>query len=134
MPRFMLDTDISSYILRDRPAVVGNRLRRVRGADVCLSVITEAELLYGVRLAGGSKNLQRDVDDFLRRLDVLMWDSAAAAEYAQIRSDLQGRGAPIGNMDLMIAAHARSLGATLVTNNERHFRRVAQLRVENWAR
>jgi tRNA(fMet)-specific endonuclease VapC len=134
MPRFMLDTDISSYILRDRPAVVGNRLRRVRGADVCLSVITEAELLYGVRLAGSGKNLQRDVDDFLRRLDVLMWDSAAAAEYAQIRSDLEGRGAPIGNMDLMIAAHARSLGATLVTNNERHFRRVAQLRVENWAR
>jgi len=134
MPRFMLDTDISSYILRDRPAVVGNRLRRVRGSDVCLSVITEAELLYGVRLAGSGKNLQRDVDDFLRRLDVLMWDSAAAAEYAQIRGDLEGRGAPIGNMDLMIAAHARSLGATLVTNNERHFRRVAQLRVENWAR
>jgi tRNA(fMet)-specific endonuclease VapC len=134
MPRFMLDTDISSYILRDRPAVVGNRLRRVRGADVCVSVITEAELLYGVRLAGSDNDLQRDVDDFLRRLDVLVWDSAAAAEYAEIRSGLEGHGTPIGNMDLMIAAHARSLGATLVTNNERHFRRVAGLRVENWAR
>jgi tRNA(fMet)-specific endonuclease VapC len=78
--------------------------------------------------------LQRDVDDFLRRLNVLVWDSAAAAEYADIRSDLQGRGTPIGGMDLMIAAHARSLGATLVTNNERHFRRVNHLRVENWAR
>jgi tRNA(fMet)-specific endonuclease VapC len=134
MPRFMLDTDISSYILRDRPAVVGNWLRRVRGADVCVSVITEAELLYGVRLAGSDNDLQRDVDDFLRRLDVLMWDSAAAAEYTEIRSGLEGYGTPIGNMDLMIAAHARSLGATLVTNNERHFRRVAGLRVENWAR
>jgi tRNA(fMet)-specific endonuclease VapC len=134
MPRFMLDTDISSYILRDRPAVVGNRLRRVRGADICVSVITEAELQYGVRLAGGGDELQRDVDDFLRRLDILLWDSAAAAEYAEIRSDLDRRGSPIGNMDLMIAAHARSLGATVVTNNERHFRRVSGLRVENWAR
>jgi tRNA(fMet)-specific endonuclease VapC len=134
MGRFMLDTDISSYILRDRPAVVGNRLQRVRAADVCVSVITEAELLFGVRMAGGNSELQRDVDDFLRRLNVLVWDSAAAAEYADIRSDLQGRGAPIGGMDLMIAAHARSLGATLVTNNERHFRRVNRLRVENWAR
>jgi tRNA(fMet)-specific endonuclease VapC len=134
MGRFMLDTDISSYILRDRPAVVGNRLQRVRAADVCVSVITEAELLYGVRMAGGNSELQRDVDDFLRRLNVLVWDSAAAAEYADIRSDLQGRGTPIGGMDLMIAAHARSLGATLVTNNERHFRRVNHLRVENWAR
>ena len=134
MGRFMLDTDISSYILRDRPAVVGNRLQRVRAADVCVSVITEAALLYGVRMAGGNSELQRDVDDFLRRLNVLVWDSAAAAEYADIRSDLQGRGAAIGGMDLMIAAHARSLGATLVTNNERHFRRVNHLRVENWAR
>jgi tRNA(fMet)-specific endonuclease VapC len=134
MPRFMLDTDISSYILRDRPAVVGNRLRRVRGADICVSVITEAELQYGVRLAGGGDELQRDVDDFLRRLDILLWDSAAAAEYAEIRSDLDRRGSPIANMDLMIAAHARSLGATVVTNNERHFRRVSGLRVENWAR
>ena len=134
MGRFMLDTDISSYILRDRPAVVGSRLQRVRAADVCVSVVTEAELLYGVRLAGGNSALQRDVDNFLQRLDVLVWDSAAAAEYADIRSDLQGRGAPIGGMDLMIAAHARSLGATLVTNNERHFVRVAHLRVENWAR
>ena len=133
-PLFMLDTDISSYILKDRPAVVGNRLRRVRGADLCVSVITEAELQYGVRLAGGDNDLQRDVDDFLRRLDVLPWDSAAAAEYAGIRSDLEGRGTPIGSMDLLIAAHARSLGATLVTNNERYFRRVAGLRVENWAR
>ncbi len=134
MPRFMLDTDISRYILRDRPAVVGDRLRRVRGADICVSVITEAELQYGVRLAGGENALQREVDDFLRRLDVLLWDSAAAAEYAEIRSDLERRGSPIGNMDLMIAAHARSLGATVVTNNERHFRRVSGLRVENWAR
>jgi tRNA(fMet)-specific endonuclease VapC len=134
MGRFMLDTDISSYILRDRPAVVGNRLQRVRAADVCVSVITEAELLYGVRMAGGNSELQRDVDDFLRRLNVLVWDLAAAAEYADIRSELQGRGAAIGGMDLMIAAHARSLGATLVTNNERHFRRVNHLRVENWAR
>ena len=118
MPRFMLDTDISSYILRDRPAVVGNRLRRVRGADVCVSVITEAELQYGVRLAGGDNDLRRDVDDFLRRLEVLLWDSAAAAEYAEIRSDLEGRGTPIGNMVLMIAAHARALGATLVTSDK----------------
>ena len=134
MGRFMLDTNISSYILRDRPAEVGRRLQRVRTADLCVSVITEAELLYGVRLAGGNSDLRRDVNNFLRRLHILAWDSSAAAEYADIRSDLQGRGAPIGGMDLMIAAHARSVGATLVTNNERHFRRVAHLSVENWAR
>ena len=76
--------------------------------------------------------LASTVADFLRRLTVLDWSRAAAEHYADMRANLEAAGSPIGNMDLMIAAHARSAGAVLVTNNEKHFRRIDGLKVENW--
>ena len=133
MKRYLLDTDISSYIIRKRPESVRARFREVEGAQLCLSAVSEAELLYGVKARGSPRALAAMVADFLRRLTVLDWSRAAAQHYADIRAKLDAAGTPIGNMDLLIAAHARSARAVLVTNNERHFRRVEGLKVENWA-
>jgi tRNA(fMet)-specific endonuclease VapC len=131
--RYLLDTDISSYVIRSRPERVRERFRRLDAGQLAVSAITEAELLYGVRRAGARAGVRADVEDFLRRLEVLDWNHEAASHYADIRAHLEKTGKPIGNMDLLIAAHARYLGAVLVTNNERHFRRVPHLTVENWA-
>ncbi len=129
----MLDTDISSYIIRRRPQSVHERLRALDSDQLCISVVVEAELLYGVKSKGSPRALSSYVADLLRRVTILDWTRAAAQHYADIRTALESSGTPIGNMDLMIAAHARSVGAVLVTNNEKHFRRVAGLKVENWA-
>ena len=133
MKRYMLDTDISSYIIRNRPESVRARFRKLDSSQLCISVITHAELLYGVKSVGAGKAIRLDVEDFVRRLEVLAWDSTAAGHYAEIRVKLEAGGTPIGNMDMMIAAHARSTNTVLVTNNEKHFRRVSGLLVENWA-
>ena len=129
----MLDTDISSYIIRERPESVQRRFHELEGGQLCISVVSEAELLYGVKAKGSPRTLASTVADFLRRLTVLDWTRAAARDYADIRAKLESAGTSIGNMDLMIAAHARSAGAVLVTNNEKHFLRVEGLKVENWA-
>lgn len=132
MKRYMLDTDTSSYIIRNRPESVRVRFGKLDSSQLCISVITHAELLYGVKSAVSSRTIRPAVEDFVRRLTVLDWDSTAAEHYADIRVRLETGGTPIGNMDLMIAAHARSVSAVLVTNNEKHFRRVSGLSVENW--
>jgi tRNA(fMet)-specific endonuclease VapC len=132
MKRYMLDTDTSSYIIRNRPESVRVRFGRFDSNQLCISVITHAELLYGAKSPVSSRKVRPAVDDFVRRLTVLDWDSAAAEHYADIRVKLETGGTPIGNMDLMIAAHARSMSAVMVTNNEKHFRRVSGLTVENW--
>ncbi len=129
----MLDTDISSYIIRKRPESVRARFRETEGEQLCISVVSEVELLYGVKAKGSPRALAAIVADFLRRLTVLDWSRAAAQHYADIRTKLESAGSPIGNMDLLIAAHARSAGAVLVTNNQKHFLRVPGLKVENWA-
>jgi len=130
--RYMLDTDISSYVIRNRPDSVRKRFQTLHAGQLCISVVSEAELLYGVKAKGSPRPLASTVADFLRRLTVLDWSRAAAEHYADMRANLEAAGSPIGNMDLMIAAHARSAGAVLVTNNEKHFRRIDGLKVENW--
>ena len=133
MKCYLLDTDISSYIIRSRPARVGERFRSVASDQLAVSVITEAELRYGVERTGARAGVRADVEEFLRRLAVLDWGREATRHYAEIRAHIERLGKPMGNLDLMIAAHARALGAVLVTNNERHFRHVPRLDVENWA-
>jgi len=132
MKRYMLDTDTSSYIIRNRPESVRVRFGKLDSSQLCISVITHAELLYGVKSAASSRTIRPAVEDFVRRLTVFDWDSTAAEHYADIRTKLEAGGTPIGNMDMLIAAHARSVSAVLVTNNEKHFRRVSALTVENW--
>lgn len=132
MALYMLDTDISSYVIKRREPRLKERLADLRIDQVCISVITRAELLYGVARSS-SKLINRSVvTEFLQFVRVLPWDDEAADRYAEIRVALERLGTPIGNLDTMIAAHAHSLRATLVTNNTKEFRRVSGLRVENW--
>jgi len=134
MPRFMLDTDICSYVIRGASADLDERIRAQEPGALCMSVVTRAELLYGVRRKPGSARLERLVSAFLERVPSLPWSDECAAQYADIRAGLERRGQPIGNLDLMIAAHARATGLVLISNNERHFGYVPRMKLENWAR
>lgn len=133
MAVYMLDTDISSYIMKRSHDAVLRRLKRVPVGDVCLSVITKSELQYGVEVSLQRQQNQAALDAYLRHFEVLEFPDEAALHYAQIRAALKVSGTMIGANDLFIAAHARSLGLTLVTNNVREFGRVKGLNVENWA-
>lgn len=131
---YMLDTDTCSYIIRERPDSARQKFNRIDPARLCISIVTRAELLYGVARSS-SKNANREiVDDFCSRLSMLNWDEEAARHYGQLRSYLESKGTLIGSMDMMIAAHALSLSATLVTNNLRHFSLVPKLKAANWVR
>jgi tRNA(fMet)-specific endonuclease VapC len=132
MAVYMLDTDISSYIMKRTYDTVLKRLQKVAVSDVCVSAITGSELMYGVEVSPRRKQDQAALNEFLRYVAVLDFPAAAAIEYAGIRADLKKRGTMIGGNDLFIAAHARSIGLTLVTNNTREFRRVRGLKIENW--
>jgi tRNA(fMet)-specific endonuclease VapC len=128
----MLDTDTCSYVMKRSNAAVLRRLQAVPVADVCMSVVTKSELLYGVEVSPRRAQDAAALAAFLPYVDVLDFPDDAAPHYAEIRADLKKRGLPIGANDLFIAAHARSLGLTLVTNNTAEFGRVTGLRVENW--
>jgi len=132
MARDMLDTDTCSYIMkRSNPAVL-RRLQAVPVSDVCMSVITKSELLYGVEVSPRRAQDAGALAAFLPYVEVLDFPNAAALHYAEIRADLKKRGSLIGANDLFIAAHARSLGLTLVTSNTAECERVKGLTLENW--
>src|SRR5271155_1362351 len=132
MPRYMLDTDICSYVMRRSRDALLQRLSKVPVEDVCMSVITKSELLFGVEVSPKRRQDEAAVTAFLRYVEVLDFPDEASTHYARIRADLQARGAMIGGNDLLIAAHARSQNLTLITNNPREFRRVRNLSIENW--
>ena len=132
MARYMLDTDTCSYIMKRSSEAVVKRLRKVPVTDVCMSVITKSELLLGGELSPRQPQDAAALDAFLPHVEVLDFRGEAAIHYARIRADLKKRGAMIGANDLFIAAHARSLGLILVTNNTREFGRVEGLALENW--
>ena len=130
---YLLDTNTCSYIIKGTVPKIRQRLMLVPMAEVGVSVITEAELRFGVARLPSAPHLQRAVEELLIRLEILSWGSDVAKQYALIRADLENRGAPMGNLDLMIAAHALVSGTTLVTS-DRVFRRVKGLKLEDWAR
>jgi tRNA(fMet)-specific endonuclease VapC len=130
MPLFMLDTDAVSFALRGI-GQVASRLAHQKRTSLCLSAITVAELRFGADKRR-SRRIHRAIDAFLTGVDVFSFDMAAAAKFGTVAAVLAGSGVPIGQMDTLIAAHALSVGATLVTNNEKHFSRVPGLKVENW--
>jgi tRNA(fMet)-specific endonuclease VapC len=134
MAAYMLDTDISSYIMKRSHDSVLRRLQKVPIGDVCISAITKSELMYGVQASPRRQQDQAALDAYLRHVVVLDYPDQAALHYAQIRADLRLRGAMIGANDLLIAAHARCLALTLVTNNTREFGRVQRLDIENWTK
>src|SRR5450432_2693369 len=129
----MLDTDTCSYIMkRSHPSVL-KRLQEVPVSAVCISVVTKSELLFGIEISPRREQDELALNAFLKHIEVLDFPDEAASHYAKIRADLKARGTMIGANDLFIAAHARSLGLTLVTNNTREFRRVQSLAIENWS-
>jgi tRNA(fMet)-specific endonuclease VapC len=128
----MLDTDISSYIIKKRPLSVLARFEQLEMEQLCISVVTYAELRYGVMRSSSQKVNLPIVEDFVSRLTILPWDRHAAIQYGQLRTQLEREGIPIGCMDIMIASHALSGDSILITNNLKHFQRVPNLIVENW--
>ncbi len=133
MAEYMLDTDISSYIMKRSHDAVLKKLQKVQIGVVCISVITKSELLFGVEVSPRQQQDHAALDEYLRHVEVLDFPDEAALHYAQIRASLKARGTMIGANDLFIAAHARSLNLTLVTNNIGEFGRVEDLKLENWA-
>jgi tRNA(fMet)-specific endonuclease VapC len=131
MTGFMLDTDISSYIIKRRPATLVEKFEK-HAESLNVSVITAAELRFGAEKAGRPK-LAELVEAYLERVAILDWTNEVTSHYARIRTELERAGKPIGNMDLLIAAHAVSQRMTLVTNNIRHFSSVPGLNVEVWS-
>ena len=128
---YLLDTNICVYVIRKRPESVYRRLSSVGGRGVAISVVTAFELEIGALRAQG-KHYSEAVRLFIAELSVLPLEDSARAAYGQLRTALERRGEVIGAYDMLIAAHALALGATLVTINEREFKRVKGLKVENW--
>jgi len=129
---YVLDTDICSYLMkRTQPALI-ERVKTFAPRDLKVSVITLFELEYGILRSDRRDSLRRVVQAFLENVELLVWTDSAAREAGAVRAELAAAGNPIGAYDLQIAGHARSLGATLVTNNLREFSRVSGLRLADW--
>ena len=130
----MLDTDTCIFLMRGESPALAARVQSVPLQQQVMSVVTFAELTYGVQASAAAKRKQNQsvLDSLVLHLAVLDWPQDAAKHYAEIRADLKKRGAQIGAADLMIAAHARAMGAIVVTNNVEDFERVKGLEVENW--
>ena len=131
--RYLLDTNTASYLIKGNFPRVRERLLKVPMAEVGISVVTEAELRFGVARLPEATQLKTVVEEFLLRVESLPWTSAAAQHYARIRATLEREGEPMGNLDMMIAAQALAAEAVLVTH-DRVFRRVKGLKVEDWNR
>ena len=131
MLKFLLDTNIVIYVIKHRPPEVREVFNRHQGR-MAISAVTLAELLHGAEKSADAPRNLRVVEDLCSRLDVLPYGLKAAQHYGSIRAALERRGQPIGVNDLHIAAHARSEGLTLVSNNLREFDRVEGLLTENW--
>jgi tRNA(fMet)-specific endonuclease VapC len=123
----------ASYLIKGKSRVIEDKLAVLVPSMVCISVMTRAELQYGLKRLPTDHRLHLAVSQFLKIVRILPWDAEAADWYATIRHQLVSTGQPIGEMDMMIAAHSLSVGAVLVTNNSRHFERIeAPLILENW--
>ncbi|HKH98430.1 MAG TPA: type II toxin-antitoxin system VapC family toxin [Candidatus Sulfotelmatobacter sp.] len=131
--RYLLDTNTASYVIKGNFPRVREWLLAVPMAEVGISVVTEAELRFGVTRKPGAARLKLAVEEFLVRVEILAWDSVAALHYTALRSALEDAGSPMGNLDMMIAAQALAAGAALVTH-DRVFQRVKHLKLEDWTK
>ena len=131
--KYMLDTNICIYIIKHKPEKVIERFLKLDPKEICISSITFAELSYGAEKSLEKMKNHIALTLFLSNIEIKSFDMKAAEEYGYVRAELETKGLPIGPLDTEIAAHARSLGLILVTNNTREFERVEGLNVENWA-
>ena len=132
MLRYMLDTNICIYTIKNNPAAVREKFQQHQN-HLCISSIVLSELLYGAEKSSQPEKSLALIEGMAARLEVLSFDEHAAAHAAESRADLARKGTPIGHYDVLIAGHARSRGLVLVSNNLREFERVDGLRLENWA-
>lgn len=130
--KYLLDTNICIYTIRQKPAQVIERFKEHDVGDIGISSITAAELWYGVEKSTQRKKNIQALEQFLFPLEVVPFDTISAITYGAIRFLLERKGKPIGSLDTLIAAQALSLGVVLVTNNEKEFNRVPDLKIENW--
>jgi tRNA(fMet)-specific endonuclease VapC len=131
--RYLLDTNIASYVIKGNVPAVRRHIVKVPMAQLAISAVTEGELRYGVARRPDAARWRTIVDEFLLRMTILPWDSEAAQHYGQIRAALEREGQAMGNLDTMIGAHALAMGAVLVTN-DRAFTRIEALKVEDWTK
>lgn len=128
--RYMLDTNTVSSLIKKNPAV-SKRIASIPMESLCLSVISEGELLYGLAKKPHARSLHVAVQELLKRVDVLVWNTDVAEHYGVLRAELERSGNALGSLDMQIAAHAFQLGAVLVTNDQA-FKRIQKLKVEDW--
>ncbi len=133
MIQYMLDTNMCIYIIKRKPAGVIERFKEMTMPQVGISSITLSELLYGVAKSSKPEQNQLALVQFAAPLEILPYDDGAARFYGDLRADLERKGTPMGSLDMLIAAHALSIGCVLITNNEKEFKRIQGLRIENWA-
>jgi len=132
--RYMLDTNTASYIIKGEPVAIREHLLKVPMANVCISAITEAELLRGVAKKPEAKRLAVVVKEFLLRVDILPWDSDAAEAYANLRTACENEGKPLGAMDMLIAAHSVAAETVLITNDKAFYNVQHFLQLEDWTK
>ena len=131
--KFMLDTNTCIYIIKRKPPKVLGHFKAYSIGEIGISSMTLAELRFGVEKSQHIQKNQEALDAFILPLEIADFDEKAAKSYGEIRAALEKAGNPIGSMDMLISAHALSLGLTLVTNNVREFRKIKHLKVIDWA-
>lgn len=131
---YLLDTNICIYIIKKKPAEVFERFKKLTIGDVGISSITLAELQFGIEKSSNSEKNREALAKFLTPIEIIDYGYDATVEYGKIRAELEKSGVPIGPLDMLIASHAKSLDVILVTNNVKEFERIADLKIENWAK
>jgi len=131
---YLLDTNICIYIIKKNPLIVFDKFRSLSIGSIGISTITLAELQFGIMKSSNPEKNQEAIDKFLTPLVILDFDFNATIEYGKIRAYLEKKGTPIGPLDTLIAAHAKSQDLTLITNNVREFERIPSLKIENWTK
>jgi tRNA(fMet)-specific endonuclease VapC len=132
--RYMLDTNICIYIIKRKPQPVIERFLQTEISQIGISSITLSELLYGVSKSSKPDQNQIALAQFIAPLEILPYDEHAAQHYGDLRAHLERQGKPIGSLDMLIAAHSLSINSTLITNNEKEFIRIPNLKIDNWAK
>jgi len=131
--KYMLDTNICIYLIKQNPAKVLKHFKSRAIGDIGISSITLAELRYGVSKSQHVEKNQQALDEFILSLEIADFDEKSAQEYGAIRAELERTGKPVGSMDMLIGAHAHALGVTLVTNNTKEFKQIKNLKIADWS-
>ena len=132
--KYMLDTNICIYIIKQKPQSVIKRFKKAKISEIGISSITLSELEYGVMKSENPERNRLALAQFIAPIEIPAYDDAAAQHYGEVRAFLERKGTPIGSLDMLIAAHAKSLNSILITNNVTEFKRIPNLKIKNWVK